>query len=429
MIGWELWILFGSFTVLMLVGMPIAFCLGIASVATVLYMDVPPVVVFQQMNSGMNAFAMMAIPFFIYAGDLMIRGGIAERLVRFAAGLVGHLRGGLGQVNVVTCTLFGGISGSAVADASAVGGIMIPQMVKRGYAPDYAVNVTANAAIIALLIPPSHNMIIYSLSAGGNISIADLFTAGVIPGLLLCAALMVAAWAVAVKRGYPSDPFPGFVAVLGYFFAALPGLLLIGIIFGGVRSGVFTATESSCVAVVYALLVTVFVYRELDWRGFVEATLGAVRTTAMVLLVIGTAGAFGWLMAFLQVPAATIALMKSLTEDPVAMLLMINVVLLVLGTFMDMAPMIIICTPIFLPVVKAFGVDPVHFGVILILNAGIGLNTPPVGSVQFVACAIGKVSIGESMRTIWPFYGASVAVLLLVTYVPAVSLWLPSVFH
>lgn len=429
MIGWELWILFGSFTVLMLVGMPIAFCLGIASVATVLYMDVPPVVVFQQMNSGMNAFAMMAIPFFIYAGDLMIRGGIAERLVRFAAGLVGHLRGGLGQVNVVTCTLFGGISGSAVADASAVGGIMIPQMVKRGYAPDYAVNVTANAAIIALLIPPSHNMIIYSLSAGGNISIADLFTAGVIPGLLLCAALMVAAWAVAVKRGYPSDPFPGFVAVLGYFFAALPGLLLIGIIFGGVRSGVFTATESSCVAVVYALLVTVFVYRELDWRGFVEATLGAVRTTAMVLLVIGTAGAFGWLMAFLQVPAATIALMKSLTEDPVAMLLMINVVLLILGTFMDMAPMIIICTPIFLPVVKAFGVDPVHFGVILILNAGIGLNTPPVGSVQFVACAIGKVSIGESMRTIWPFYGASVAVLLLVTYVPAVSLWLPSVFH
>jgi tripartite ATP-independent transporter DctM subunit len=413
----------------MLVGMPIAFCLGIASVATVLYMDVPPVVVFQQMNSGMNAFAMMAIPFFIYAGDLMIRGGIAERLVRFAAGLVGHLRGGLGQVNVLTCTLFGGISGSAVADASAVGGIMIPQMVKRGYAPDYAVNVTANAAIIALLIPPSHNMIIYSLSAGGNISIADLFTAGVIPGLLLCAALMVAAWAVAVKRGYPSDPFPGIVAVLGYFFAALPGLLLIGIIFGGVRSGVFTATESSCVAVVYALLVTVFVYRELDWRGFVEATLGAVRTTAMVLLVIGTAGAFGWLMAFLQVPAATIALMKSLTEDPVAMLLMINVVLLILGTFMDMAPMIIICTPIFLPVVKAFGVDPVHFGVILILNAGIGLNTPPVGSVQFVACAIGKVTIGESMRTIWPFYGASVAVLLLVTYVPAISLWLPSVFR
>ena len=425
----ELWILFGVFSVLLLIGVPVAFCLGIASVATVAYMGLPPVVVFQQMNSGMNAFAMMAIPFFIYAGDLMIRGGIAERLIQMAASLVGHLRGGLGQVNVVTCTLFGGISGSAVADASAVGGLMIPQMKKRGYDADYAVNVTANAAIIALLIPPSHNMIIYSLSAGGNLSIADLFTAGIVPGLMLCAALMVAAWAVAVKRGYPREPFPGFATVGRYVVLALPGILLIGIIFGGVRSGVFTATESSCVAVVYAILVTILVYRQLTWTAFVEATLGAVRTTAMVLLVIGTAGAFGWLMAFLQVPQATIAAMKAVSDNPIVILLMINLILLVLGTFMDMAPMIIICTPIFLPVVKAFGVDPIHFGVILILNAGIGLNTPPVGSVQFVACAIGRISIGESMRTIWPFYGASVAVLLLVTYVPGISLWLPRLFH
>ncbi|WP_100962957.1 TRAP transporter large permease [Bosea sp. FBZP-16] len=425
----ELWVLFGTFSLLLLIGVPVAFCLGIASVATVAYMGLPPVVVFQQMNSGMNAFAMMAIPFFIYAGDLMIRGGIAERLIQMAASLVGHLRGGLGQVNVVTCTLFGGISGSAVADASAVGGLMIPQMKKRGYDADYAVNVTANAAIIALLIPPSHNMIIYSLSAGGNLSIADLFTAGVVPGLLLCGALMVAAWAVAVKRGYPREAFPGFAAVGRYVVLALPGILLIGIIFGGVRSGVFTATESSCVAVVYAILVTILVYRQLTWTAFVEATLGAVRTTAMVLLVIGAAGSFGWLMAFLQVPQATIAAMKAVSDNPLVILLMINIILLVLGTFMDMAPMIIICTPIFLPVVKAFGVDPIHFGVILILNAGIGLNTPPVGSVQFVACAIGRISIGESMRTIWPFYGASVAVLLLVTYVPGISLWLPRLFH
>lgn len=425
----ELWVLFGTFSLLLLIGVPVAFCLGIASVATVAYMGLPPVVVFQQMNSGMNAFAMMAIPFFIYAGDLMIRGGIAERLIQMAASLVGHLRGGLGQVNVVTCTLFGGISGSAVADASAVGGLMIPQMKKRGYDADYAVNVTANAAIIALLIPPSHNMIIYSLSAGGNLSIADLFTAGVVPGLLLCGALMVAAWAVAVKRGYPREAFPGFAAVGRHVVLALPGILLIGIIFGGVRSGVFTATESSCVAVVYAILVTILVYRQLTWTAFVEATLGAVRTTAMVLLVIGAAGSFGWLMAFLQVPQATIAAMKAVSDNPLVILLMINIILLVLGTFMDMAPMIIICTPIFLPVVKAFGVDPIHFGVILILNAGIGLNTPPVGSVQFVACAIGRISIGESMRTIWPFYGASVAVLLLVTYVPGISLWLPRLFH
>jgi tripartite ATP-independent transporter DctM subunit len=424
----EMTILFGSFTLLLLMGVPVAFCLGLSSLATVLYMGIPPVVVFQQLSTGMNAFAMLAIPFFIYSGDLMIRGGIADRLIQFAASLVGHLRGGLGQVNVVTCTLFGGISGSAVADASAVGGIMIPQMVKRGYAPDYAVNVTANAAIIALLIPPSHNMIIYSLAAGGTISIADLFTAGVIPGLMLCGALMVAAWAVAVKRGYPAGVFPGVMTVLRLLVAAMPGILLIGIIFGGVRSGVFTATESSCIAVIYALLVTIFVYRGLSLEGFMQATLGAVRTTAMVLLVIGAASSFGWLMAFLQVPAATISMMKSISDNPLVILLMINVILLVLGTFMDMAPMIIICTPIFLPVVKAIGVDPVHFGVILILNAGIGLNTPPVGSVQFVACAIGKVSISESMRTIWPFYGASVAVLLLITYVPAFSLWLPAAF-
>jgi tripartite ATP-independent transporter DctM subunit len=421
-------VLFASFSALLLMGVPVAFCLGLSSLATVLWMGIPAVVVFQQMSTGMNAFAMLAIPFFIYSGDLMIRGGIADRLIQFAASLVGHLRGGLGQVNVVTCTLFGGISGSAVADASAVGGIMIPQMVKRGYAADYAVNVTANAAIIALLIPPSHNMIIYSLAAGGTISIADLFTAGVIPGLMLCAALMLTAWLVAVRRGYPAGEFPGFAAVLRFFVAAFPGILLIGIIFGGVRSGVFTATESSCIAVIYALLVTVFVYRQLDLKGFIEATLGAVRTTAMVLLVIGTASSFGWLMAFLQVPKATVDMMNAVSNNPFVILLLINVILLVLGTFMDMAPMIIICTPIFLPLIKAIGMDPVHFGVVLILNAGIGLNTPPVGSVQFVACAIGKVSISESMRTIWPFYGASVAVLLLVTYVPAFSLWLPAVF-
>jgi tripartite ATP-independent transporter DctM subunit len=423
------WVLFGSFTVLMLIGTPIAFCLGIASLATVLYMGLPPIVVFQQLNSGINVFAMMAIPFFIFAGDLMIRGGIAARLIRFAAGLVGHLRGGLGQVNIVASTLFGGISGSAVADASAVGGLMIPQMAARGYDRDYAVNVTVNAAIIALMIPPSHNMILYSIAAGGNVSVADLFTAGIVPGLLLAAALMVTAWWVAVRRGYPSEPFPGFAKVGYYLVASLPGLLLIGIIFGGVRSGIFTATESSCIAVLYALVVAIFVYRELDFAGFVEATMGAVRTTAMVLLVIGAAASFGWLMAFLQVQQSAIAGIRALSSDPIMVLLLINIALLLLGTFMDMAPMIIICTPVLLPIVKAFGIDPVHFGVVMILNAGIGLNTPPVGTVLFVGCAVGGISIREAMRTIWPFFGASVAVLLLVTYVPALSLWLPAQFR
>ncbi|MFG1215218.1 TRAP transporter large permease [Xanthobacter flavus] len=422
-------ILFGVFSLLLLVGTPVAFCLGLASLATVLYLDLPPVVVFQQLNSGMNAFSMLAIPFFIFAGDLMMRGGIADRLIGMAASLVGHLRGGLGQVNVVASTLFGGISGSAVADASAIGGIMIPQMARHGYAKDYAVNVTVNSAIIALMIPPSHNMIIYSLSAGGTISIADLFTAGIMPGLLLAAALMITAYLVARNRGYPAGTFPGWHAVLRSVVAAIPGIMLIGIIFGGVRSGIFTATESSCIAVIYALLVTTLVYREMHWADFVEATLGAVRTTAMVLLVIGTAASFGWLMAFLQVPKATIEMMQAISSNPYVILLLINIILLILGTFMDMAPMIIICTPIFLPLVKAFGIDPVHFGVILILNAGIGLNTPPVGSVLFVGCAVGKITIGEAMKTIWPFFGASIAVLMIVTYVPAVSLWLPAAFR
>ena len=425
----ELSILFGSFTLLLLIGTPVAYCLGAASLATVAYMGLPPLVVFQRMNSGMNVFSLMAIPLFIYAGDLMVRGGIAARIVAFAGSMIGHVRGGLGQVNIAASTMFGGISGSAVAEAAAVGGLMIPQMKARGYGADYAVNVTSMAALIALLIPPSHNMILYSISAGGSISIADLFTAGIIPGLMLAISLMVAAYFVARHRGYPTEPFPGFLMVAHLAAVAVPGLLLIVIIFAGVRSGIFTATESSCAAVVYALLVTAFVYRELNWTAFVEATLGAVRTTSMVLLVIGTASAFSWLMAYHQVPLALIALINAMSDNPLVVLLMLNVILLLLGTFMDMGPTIIIVTPIFLPIAQAYGIDPVHFGVIMILNLGIGLNTPPVGAVQFVACAVGKITVWEAMRSIWPFYGAGIAVLLLVTYVPALSLWLPAQFR
>jgi tripartite ATP-independent transporter DctM subunit len=424
----ELWILFGVFTMLMLIGTPIAFCLGAASFATVLYMGLPPLVVFQRLNSGMSVFSLLAIPFFIYAGDLMVRGGIASRIVAFAGSLVGHVRGGLGQVNIATATLFGGISGSAVAEAAAVGGLMIPQMKARGYGADYAVNVTSMAALIALLIPPSHNMIIYSISAGGKISIADLFTAGILPGLLLALSLMGTAYVVARSRGYPTEPFPGLRAVAHLAAVAVPGLLLIAIIFGGVRFGIFTATESSCIAVIYALAITVFVYRQMTWDDFVHATKGAVRTTAMVLLVIGTAAAFSWLMAFLKVPAALVAWMNTISDNPIIVLLLLNLLMLLLGTFMDMGPTIIITTPIFLPVVQAYGIDPVQFGVIMILNYGIGLNTPPVGAVQFVACAVGKITVWESMRSIWPFYGAGLVVLGLVTYVPAISLWLPALF-
>jgi tripartite ATP-independent transporter DctM subunit len=425
----ELWILFGTFTLLLLIGTPVAFCLGVSSFATVLYLGLPPVVIFQRLNSGVSVFALMAIPFFIYAGDLMVRGDIARRLVALAGSLVGHLRGGLGQVNILASVMFGGVSGSAAADASAVGGLMVPQMKARGYGVDYAVNITVVGSIIALMIPPSHNMIIYSISAGGRISIADLFTAGIIPGLLLALCLMVAAWVVAKQRGYPTEAFPGLRAMGHLFVSAVPGIILIAIIFGGVRSGVFTASESSNIAVVYALLVTLLVYRTLSWEDFKEATFGAVRTTAMVLMVIGCAASFGWLLAYLKVPTAMVSLLQGISENPLVILLLLNIVLLILGTFMDMSPLIVITTPIFLPVATAFGVDPVHFGVILILNLGIGLCTPPVGAVLFVGCAVGRIPISQALQTIWPFYGAAVVALLLVTYVPALSLWLPALFH
>lgn len=425
----ELWVLFGSFAVLLLIGMPVAFCLGISSLATVLYLGLPPMIVFQRLNSGVSVFALMAIPFFIFAGELMVRGDIARRLVALAGAAVGHMRGGLGQVNIAASVMFGGISGSAAADASAIGGLMIPQMKERGYGVDYAVNVTVVSSIIALLIPPSHNMIIYSISAGGRISIADLFTAGIIPGFLLAGSLMVAAWWVARSRGYPTEAFPGWGALAGLFANAIPGLLLIAIIFFGVRSGVFTASESSCIAVVYALLVTVIAYRTMTWANFVASTMAAVRTTAMVLMVIGCAASFGWLMALLKVPAEMVALLQGISDNPIVILLLINVILLFLGTFMDMSPLIVITTPIFLPVATAFGVDPVHFGVILILNLGIGLCTPPVGAVLFVGCAVGRITVWDAVKTIWPFYGAAFAALLLVTYVPALSLWLPSLFR
>ncbi|MBL3570080.1 C4-dicarboxylate ABC transporter permease [Rhodovulum sulfidophilum] len=425
----ELWVLFGTFVTLLLIGTPVAFCLGAASFATVLYLGLPPVVVFQRLNSGVSVYALMAIPFFIYAGDLMVRGDIARRLVALAGALVGHFKGGLGQVNIAASVLFGGVSGSAAADASAVGGLMVPQMKARGYGTDYAVNITVVSSIIALMIPPSHNMIIYSISAGGKISIADLFTAGIVPGLLLALSLMVAARLVAIRRGYPTEPFPGLAALGGLLLNAIPGLILIAIIFGGVRSGVFTASESSNIAVVYALGVTLLVYRSLSFADFVEATKAAVRTTAMVLMVIGCAAAFGWLLAFLRVPAQLVAVLADLSDNPLVILLLINVVLLILGTFMDMSPLIVITTPIFLPVAQAFGVDPVHFGVILILNLGIGLCTPPVGAVLFVGCAVGRVPIWQVMRTIWPFYLAALATLIAVTYIPALSLWLPGLFH
>lgn len=422
----EFLVLFGLFAALLLIGVPVAFALLGSTLATVVFLGLPPIVIFQQMGADITSVALLAIPLFIFTGELMMKGGLSDRMIALASSLVGHVRGGLGQVTVVGSTLFGGVAGSAIADVSAVGGTMIPQMKKRGYEADFAVNVTISAALVALLVPPSHNMILYSAAAGGGISISDLFAGGVIPALMLAGSLMTVAYVVARRRGYVGIPFPGWPAVVTRLVAAIPGLMLIAIIFLGIRLGIFTAVESAAIAVVYATVIAGLVYRHMSFAAFSEACMAAIRTSGAVLFIIGCAGAFGWLMAYLQVPTMLVEWLSGLTQNPILILLLIVMILLMLGTFMDLAPMIIISTPIFLPVVRAFGVDPVHFGVILILAAGIGLITPPVGSVQFVGCAIGGITMGQSMRTIWPFYLACIAVLLLVTFVPQLSLWLPS---
>lgn len=418
-------ILFGVLILLLFVGVPVGFALLAASLATVLWLDIPAIVVVQQTAAGANTTSLIAIPLFIFAGELMMRGGISERLISFASSLVGHLRGGLGQVNVLASLFFGGVSGSAIADVSAIGGTMIPQMVKRGFDRDFAVNVSITAALVALLVPPSHNLILYSASAGGSISIADLFAAGIVPALLLTVVLMITGWWIARRRGYAVEAFPGWRAVFVRLVASLPGLLLVALIFIGIRAGVFTAVESAAIAVLYAILVTGALYRSLTRKVFLETCAGAVRTTGLILFVIGSAASFGWLLAYLQVPAAAVEVLTTVAHNKYTALAVMIVVLLVIGTFMDLAPMIIICTPIFLPVAKAFGIDPVHFGIILILKGGIGLISPPVGSVLFVGAAIGNISVTDTLKSIWPFYIASFVVLLIVAYVPQLSLWLP----
>ena len=418
-------LLFSIFAILLLIGVPVAYALAAASLATLLYLDLTSIVLVQQISSGTGSASLIAIPLFIFAGEIMLRGGISERLISLAASLVGRLRGGLGQVSILSSLFFGGVSGSAIADVSAVGGTMIPQMVKRGYDRDFAVNVSITAALVALLVPPSHNLILFSAAAGGGLSIADLFAAGIVPALLMTIVLMFAGWAVACKRGYGTEPFPGLQAVLLRLVSALPGLGLVGLIFFGIRAGIFTAVESAAIAVVYALLVTSVLYRQLSLKEFFATVTHAARTTGVILFVIATAAVFGWLLAYLQVPAAAVEALQSIAHSKYTVLLLIILVLLVLGTFMDLAPMILICTPIFLPVARAYGIDPIHFGLVLVLTGGIGLVTPPVGSVLFIGTAIGKITIAQSMRTIWPFWLAGLAVLLVVALFPELSLWLP----
>jgi len=417
-----------TFLGFLILGVPVAFAIGLSAVCTILYEGLPLAVVFQRMASGMNIFSFLAIPFFIFAGELMLYGGIAERIVQFAKNLVGHIRGGLGMSNVVACTLFGGVSGSPVADVSAMGAVMIPMMKREGYHADYAVNVTTHASLVGALMPTSHNMIIYSLAAGGKVSIASLILAGVVPALILTICNLVAAYLVAIKRGYPAGKFPGWDAVWLSLAYAIPGLLIVVIIITGILSGVFTATESAAVSVVYALLLTTLVYKSLSWENFLKAAAKAVKTTGVVLLLIGISTTFGYLISLYSLADLTGTALSKVSSEPWVIFLLVNLILFFLGTFLDMAATILICTPIFLPICMKYGMDPVQFGMLMLINCALGLNTPPVGTTQFVGCAIGGVSVGTVMRTIWPFYGALIAALMLVTYVPGFSMWLPKLF-
>ncbi|CAM4173599.1 TRAP transporter large permease [Bordetella muralis] len=414
-----------TFIGFLVIGVPVAFAIGLASISAIVYEDLPIAVAFQQMTSGMNAFSFLAIPFFIFTGELMLYGGIADRIVAFAKSVVGHVRGGLGMSNVLACTLFGGVSGSPVADVSAMGSVMIPMMKREGYHADYAVNVTTHAALVGALMPTSHNIIIYTLATGGKVSIAALIAACVVPAVILTLCNLAAAYLVARKRGYPAGTFPGWAVVVRSLVAAAPGLFVIVLIITGILSGVFTATESAAVAVLYSLALTALVYRSLSWDQFIRAAAKAVKTTGIVLLLIGISATFGYLIGFYSVAEKTGELMGAISTEPWAIFLMVNIALFVLGTFLDMAATILICTPIFLPICMQYGMSPVQFGVVMLLNCALGLNTPPVGTVQFVGCAIGKVSVGTVMRTIWPFYGALIVALALVTYVPTFSSWLP----
>ena len=418
-------VLLGSFALLCALGVPVAYALGLSALIAALWVDIPLEAVMLKISDGTDDFALLAIPFFVLAGGIMAEGGMATRLVNLAKVFVGFIRGGLALVNILASTLFGCISGSSVADTASIGSVMIPQMVKAGYPRVFATNVTICGSVQALMIPPSHNAVIYSLAAGGTISVAHLFLAGIFPGLLFGLCLIGLVLWTAKKRGFPKEEPVPLSALPKIIIDALWGLGTVVIIMGGILSGVFTPTESAAVACVYAFLVTFLVYRDYKWRELPRLVHRVVKTVAMVMLLIGFSVAFGYMMAIMQIPAKVTQFFLTISDNKYVFLLLVNILLLLLGTFMDLAPMLLICTPIFMPVIAKFGIDPVHFGMIMILNLGIGLITPPVGPTLFVGCAIGKVTMEQVSKELWPFYGAMCFALLLVTYIPAISLWLP----
>ena len=418
-------VLIGSFVVLMLLGMPVAYALGLAALLGALWIDLPLDAVMIQMASGVNKFSLLAIPCFVLAGAIMAEGGMSRRLVAFAGVLIGFVRGGLSLVNILASTFFGAISGSSVADTASIGSVLIPEMEKNGYPRPFATAVTVSGSVQAILIPPSHNAVIYSMAAGGTVSVAALFMAGVFPGLLLGFSLAMYCLYVARKENYPKGRVIPLKEALKICVDALWGLATMGIILGGILSGVFTATESASIAVVWAFFVTMFIYRDYKWKDLPKLMHRTVKTVTIVMILIGFAASFGYIMTLMMIPLKITTLFTALSSEPWVILLCVNIMLLVLGTLMDMAPLILILTPILLPVMKTIGVDPVHFGMIMMVNLGIGLITPPVGAVLFVGSAVAKLKIEQVVRAMKPFFVILLFVLVLVTYVPQISLWLP----
>jgi tripartite ATP-independent transporter DctM subunit len=421
-------ILLISFFVLLILKVPVTFSLALSSVLTALYYQVPLMTIMLKMVKGIESSSLMAIPFFIVAGEIMGAGGISRRLIELANVMVGRVRGGMAQVNILASMFFGGISGSAVADVSSIGAILIPMMKDNGYDDDYSVAVTVTSSCQGVIIPPSHNMIIYSLAAGGGVSVGRLFLGGMVPGVILGVGLMILSYIIAVKRGYPKGDKIPFKEKVKITMNAFFGLMTAVIIMGGVLSGVFTATESAAVACLYAFVITFFVYREIPLKRMGNILYNALKTLALVLSLIAAAKAFGHMLALLQVPALATNALLTITQNKTLLLLLILGLVLLLGCIMDMAPLILILTPILLPVVTSLGMDPVQFGVVLILALAIGLCTPPVGSALFVGCAIGKVSIEKMTKSLLPFYAVMVAVLILITFVPSIVMFIPNLF-
>lgn len=424
----DAFILVFTLGIMLAIGVPVAYAVGISAILGAWYIDIPLEAVMIQLTNGVNKFSLLAIPFFILAGAIMAEGGIARRLVNFAYIFVGFIRGGLSLVNIVASTFFGAISGSSVADTASIGSVMIPEMDKKGYPRDFAAAVTASGSVQAILTPPSHNSVIYSLATGGTVSIAALFIAGILPGLLLSFTLMAMCVLFAHKRGYPKGERVPFRQALKIFVDTLWGLMTVVIIMGGILSGIFTATESAAIACLWAFFVTMFIYRDYKWSELPKLMYRTVKTVTIVMILIGFAAAFGAIMTYMQLPMRITEAFTSISDNKYVILMCINIMLLLIGTLMDMAPLILILTPVLLPVTNALGIDPVHFGMIMLVNLGIGLITPPVGSVLFVASAVSKQTIEQVVKAMLPFYAILFFVLMLVTYIPAISLFLPKLF-